>query len=219
MPDSYIFLSHPLSAATPGFGGKPVFKSTSKKSIASGDSCNQQLWELDNHGGTHIDVPHHFVDEGRAIDAYSAAEFVFNHIAYVEMSLEVDHLLGPTDFEQVELSPDSDLLLINSGFEKWRERETYWEHNPGVLPELADYLRAKCPKLRAIGFDFISLTGYQNRPIGRTAHQAFLSGTTPICIIEDMSFRGLTKPPKQVIISPLRVIHADGAPCTVFAKL
>ena len=75
--------------------------------------------------------------------------------------------------------------------------------------------------MRAIGFDFISLTAYQHREIGREAHRAFLAkyrDKPPIRIIEDMALAALSKAPSEVTVLPLFVRGADGAPVTVLAR-
>jgi arylformamidase len=82
--------------------------------------------------------------------------------------------------------------------------------------------------VRAIGIDTISLTAFQNRPLGRQAHLAFLApeentnptglkNNIPILIIEDMKLSGLKKTPQEVWVSPLLIHGADGVPVTVTA--
>ena len=89
---------------------------------------------------------------------------------------------------------ETDLLLIRSGIETLRlsDPETYIFHGAGLVPEIGLWLR-KNRKLKMIGFDWISLTCYENRTLGREAHKAFLSSTinetknlNPVLIIEDM---------------------------------
>lgn len=215
----FIFLSHTISEETPGFGGHKVFFGSPKKSISKGDSCNQQMWEMDNHGGTHIDLPKHFFENGKAIDAYEPHEFVFHSVGLLDLSLKPTELIEIDHFKTVDLPSQMELLLIRTDFEARRGKRSYWEENPGVSPEVASHLRSAYPHLRAIGFDFISLTSFQHRPVGRLAHQEFLGTERPIWIIEDMSLKALAHAPDQVIVSPLRVSGADGAPCTILAKV
>jgi len=70
-----------------------------------------------------------------------------------------------------------------------------------------------------IGFDWISLTGYENRTPGREAHKAFLSSTinkiknmNPVLIIEDMKLSDTPTELMNVLVSPLLYIQADGSP-------
>ena len=85
---------------------------------------------------------------------------------------------------------------------------------------MGPYLRRNFPKLRVLGFDFISLTSYTNRPLGREAHKGMLGpleGTEPILILEDMKLSPLQTAPSRLLIAPLLVDQADGGPVTVIA--
>ena len=78
-----------------------------------------------------------------------------------------------------------------------------------------------------IGFDFVSLSCFQARDLGRRAHRAFLAQrpdgleevAAPILVIEDMHLAELDVAPRRVVIAPLMYDAADGAPVTVIAEL
>jgi arylformamidase len=77
-------------------------------------------------------------------------------------------------------------------------------------------LRKRFPHLRVFGFDLISLTGQLNKAGGKKAHLAFLTEQN-ILVLEDMNLSKLFESPKKVIIAPLQISNADGAPCTIIA--
>jgi kynurenine formamidase len=52
------------------------------------------------------------------------------------------HLIAPQDMPRLA---DCELLLVKTGFEKYRRKEIYWRNSPGLSPELAGFLRKKCP--------------------------------------------------------------------------
>ncbi|HAG91205.1 MAG TPA: hypothetical protein DCL41_05005 [Bdellovibrionales bacterium] len=114
-----------------------------------------------------------------------------------------------------------DFLLLRTGFEKRRGEESYWNNNPGFLPEVGFWLREEFPKVRAIGFDFISLTCFQKRELGREAHRAFLNpfkDKPPILIVEDMKLAHAPHTLRRIHLAPLMIENADGAPVTVLAE-
>ena len=81
-------------------------------------------------------------------------------------------------------------------------------------------------KLKMIGFDWISLTCYENRSLGRDAHRAFLSSTineirnmNPVLIIEDMKLSDAPTVLMNVLVSPLLYWQADGSPVSVWGNL
>jgi len=116
------------------------------------------------------------------------------------------------------ITPDTDILLFNSGWGKYRNNKIYSCDNPGIHPEVGIYLREHFPRIRAIGIDWISISPYQDRELGREAHRAFLDQegkNNSVLLIEDMDLSGDLKGLTEVWVSPLRVERVDSAPCTV----
>lgn len=212
-----IFLSHTLSQATQGFGGEAGFAQTPQKSIANGDSSNSSHWTLSNHIGTHVDAPFHFDNKGTTVDLLNAEFWVFKKIYLVTQKSEPNQLIEGVDWRE-HIPQACDLLLIKTDFERHRNSTDYWQQNPGLAPDLCRWLRSQRPSLRAVGFDFISLTAFGKRAEGREAHQILLNAGDFI-IIEDMHLSRLQKAPKSVTVAPVRVENSDGAPATVFAEV
>jgi len=67
--------------------------------------------------------------------------------------------------------------------------------------------------IKAVGIDFISISNLNNRALGKEAHIAFLGNN--VLLIEDMKLSCVHSNLKTVIVLPLQVEGADGAPCTV----
>lgn len=214
-----LFLSHFLSEKTPGYGGSQGFKTRHVNKIQEGSSSNAQEWILSNHIGTHIDLPSHFDDAGKRLEAFGCDEWIFNSPYLLEINPGPGEILVPDEqFEKIPMT--ADMLIIKTGFQKHRNEDLYWQNNPGLSPDLAAWIREKRPNLKCIGFDFISITSYSNRPLGRIAHKAFLGldhKTNPLRVIEDMKLDELVQTPKSVIVAPVVVLNADGAPVTVIA--
>jgi arylformamidase len=218
---SYIYLSHLLSEETQGYGGKADFKSFQTKSIAKGDSCNQSEWHFNNHIGTHIDAPFHFSSRGKTLDQYPAEFWIFQRPQLLEVKTAASEIMTVGNWCN-EISTETDLLMLRTGFEKYRGLENYWAHNPGLSPELGLWLREKRPSIRVLGLDFMSITSFENRPLGKLAHQAFLHESkpgNPLLVIEDMHLSELKLSPKKIVVSPMRVKNADGGPVTVVAEI
>lgn len=211
------YLSYPFSTINPVYGNPSLKMDIGHvKSILRGDSCNVMRFTMENHWGTHIDCPAHFFERGAKITDYAAEMWVFRKPFVVNLALLENQLIMPQDIRHV--SEGSDLVLIKSDFSRYRGTEKYSVHNPGISSEVAEWLREKHPSVRAIGFDFISISPYQNREVGRKAHQAFLNsddGSMPLLIIEDMDLSPDLTGLKEVMAFPLRIIGLDSAPCTV----
>ena len=170
-----------------------------------------------NHIGTHVDVPYHFFENGMQLTDYKPDFWIFNNPQCVEVSCGDGHLICIEDLKG-EIKANTDLLLLRTGYEKYRNGERYWNKNPGLSPEIAKKLRELYPNIRALGTDLISVTSFLHRKIGRETHREFLGNqykTDPIVLIEDMSLVGFNNYSSKVIVLPLLIVDADGAPCTI----
>jgi len=207
-----FLLSHVISERTPLYGGEGSVSLERVKSIDGGDSCNTMRWSFPNHTGTHVDVPLHFMEKGLSVADFGPEEWVFNKVSLAEIpDAGPGRMIKMEDLGDVG---DCELLLIKTGFEKNRAGKIYWQDSPGLHPGMVSRLREKCPSMKAVGIDFISISNLSNRELGRDAHRLFLENN--ILLIEDMKLCELVKAPRRVIVAPLIAERADGAPCTVF---
>ncbi len=214
---SAIWLSHTLDTKTPLYGGGSGINFIQEKSIENGDSCNTKLLQIPSHAGTHVDAPLHFVENGMAVEDYTPDEWFFSNPALIFLEPGKGELIKPDDIN-ISRDDKTDMILFCTPFEKFREKKIYWDENPGIAPEVADYLLEKCPDLKIIGMNFISISSFRHRDAGRMAHKAFLE--KDIRIIEDMHLLAL-KPGdiiEKVIVAPLRFQSGDGAPCSVIGR-
>lgn len=216
----YVLLSHVLKQDTPSYGNRDKVIIRVNSCIRGGETANSSCLVLsNNHIGTHIDVPRHFSDSGKKTTDYPIGDYVFEKVQVIDLLCDGPKLIEGSDL--VGLRSDIDLLLVRTGYETKRGDDSYWNNNPGLSPDLADYLRKQCPNLRCIGFDFISVTSWQHRAEGRLAHKAFLApegGQKEIWAIEDMSLVNAPKLIKKVVVAPLLVEDGNGTAVTVIAE-
>lgn len=219
---NYVLLSHILRQDTPSYGNRDKVIVRVNSSIKGGETANSSCLILsNNHIGTHIDVPRHFSVDGKRTIDYLIDDYVFEACQVIDLPRNEACLIGEEDIKGINIRSDVDLLLIRTGFEDLRGDDAYWNNNPGLAPELAVYLRKTYPKLRCVGFDFISVTSWQHRPEGRLAHKAFLApenGDREIWAIEDMSLKDAPSGIKKVVAAPLLVEDGNGTAVTVIAE-
>lgn len=211
-----IWLSHPLSPDTPAYGGGEGMRIEPITRIAAGHTANTSRLILPNHLGTHVDAPRHFFDSGPSLTDYPPEFWVFENPLLVDVPGDDGYLIGPKDVEK-SLTSETDLLLLKTGYERYRGESRYWEHNPGLAPELGIWLRDHFPKLRVIGMDVISVTSWHHREEGRAAHRALLDPNgrnRPVLPVEDMALAHMDEPLGKVIIGPLSVCELDAGLCT-----
>jgi arylformamidase len=217
---SWIFLSYEMSEELSGYGNGERIKIKKSKQMCCGDTSNNTDFWMPTHFGTHVDFPFHFSTDGKTASSYSADDFIFSeiHIQLLDLRGRENKLIGTQDLLEY-YPPDSELLIIKTFYCHIREQEGYWENGPGFSPEVARLLKEKMPNLKAIAFDSISLTNFQNRELGRVAHKSFLKDYD-LLIIEDVDLKQVDESTSftEVIVSPLRMKNADGAPVTIMAR-
>jgi kynurenine formamidase len=215
-----IWLSHILDEDTPLYGGASGINIEVDRALAGGDSCNTTVLTFPSHAGSHVDAPYHFLKEGKTVDLLPPETWVFTAPLLIDMHISPTTLIEP-DFFSLRLSSydSTDLILLRTGFERFRGGPVYWEDGPGLSPLLAKEIRQIFPQLRAIGIDFISISSQHHREQGRLAHRAFLE--QKILLFEDLSLLGVNLETQlaMVVALPLRVKGGDGAPCTILGWL
>jgi kynurenine formamidase len=216
----YLLLSHKLNETTPTYNNGPTLKITPVKRISNGDSSNDSMVQMPNHIGTHVDAPKHFDNQGPSIADFGLEELIFRRPTLIQMQKGESELIRSGDLSGLrEVLRDADLALVKTGFQRFREsdRLLYSTRNPGFSEDAAKYIRDEFPNLRAVGFDFISLSAVQHRSEGRAAHGILLRGRR-FLIIEDMDLSNCSSAPRSIFVLPLRMEGVDSAPCSVLGE-
>lgn len=219
----FILLSYRINIHTPVYGGENGLSVHYLKSIEKGDSANTSRWDFPNHIGTHIDFPFHFYQNGQTIENFPLDFWYYqnNKIQLIEVDISKNLLIKPKSIINDDILFDAELLLIKTGYSKYRNNRKYWEFNPGLSEEFSDWIRRMFNNLQLIGIDSISISSWQYRDIGRKVHQKLLDPINPILIIEDMDLSKVSKSTnlKNICVLPLMVEKSDGSPCTILAEI
>jgi arylformamidase len=215
--DKFQYLSYFLDDKTPIYGGDSGIDIIKLNDISKGDTANTKRISFHNHSGTHIDFPNHFLENGKFSSDYAADFWIFNNPYVIQITAHEDEIVL-LDKSLIKTIPkQTDFLILNTGFYKYRGSEKFWNNNPGISPDLAKLLKIQCPNLRVLGMDTISLTSYQNRILGRESHRKFL-GENDILLVEDMNLKNLTSHPVKLMCFPILIKEVDGCPVTIIAE-
>ena len=218
----YQILSYPIKKGQPTWPGNPAFSLEPHTSIAGGDTANTCTIHLFNHYGTHLDGPMHFYGKGIPLDQVPFGQFFFHKPLLLDIPKEPGAKLMPEDLiPHREDVKDADLLLIRTGFSKYRrEKPDLYENNgPAVSSRLA--LQDNMSHLKALALDFVSLASYSDTKDGDLAHQIMLGmyHNRYICIIEDVNMEGLPSGfLKNAAAVPLIIEGIDSSPVTMWAE-
>lgn len=219
---NWIFLSHVWGETCPPYGNGNKIKLNKIRDMCIGDSCNTIEFTAINHIGTHYDFPKHFDKDGKTVTDYFPSSFIHDNIGLINIPINFGDNLTVEQISNniIDTPKNITLLLIKTGICKFRNDTRYSTIGVAVHEGVADFLRIHFPNLTTIALDFISVSSYTNRLLGRKVHKEFLENERPLLIIEDANFEELTTtPPRQVISLPLRIENGDGAPVTIIAKV
>lgn len=236
----YAYLSYNLDEDSPVYKGlkKP---SIVHRSTISKDGYNTYVLCAENHSGTHVDAPRHFLEDGKSISDYDLEKLIFNNVLILEIPQAPDSEISLQDFQNIIEKDENlnskgenkniwksvDFILIVTGFFKYRQKnlEKYLTENPGINSDVINFLRENFPLLRAIGIDSVSISCFNNPDNATKAHKtAFIKKDNygePLLLVEDMDLSSISAENniKQLFLIPWQFNGVDSAPCTVIAQL
>jgi arylformamidase len=218
-----IRISRPLRPDSPLYPGTPPPSVAPFRSLEKGDSSGSSLITVHSHSGTHLDVPRHFCPGGAAVDEVCGDELVLTPALCMDLPRTGDHRIGPADLREAgrELR-DVRALLIRT--EKIPSRASGPGRSPAgypwIDPSVPPFLREECPSLRLLGIDSLSISSPLHREEGRACHRAFLCGSPPVLLLEDLDLTPVPTPGRMWRLRIIPWLHAplDGVPVTAFLE-
>lgn len=201
-------ISLPISPGMPVWPGDPPVILERVSSMDAGAHDNISRLACSVHTGTHVDAPHHFLNDGRTVD-----------------SLSLDMLTGPVQVVQI---PDEMGLVTAGNLERAGVRSAtlrlllktrnshLWEQSPhkfardfvGLSEDAAQWLVRTGVKL--VGIDYLSIAPFkQSVPI----HRALLE--PGMIILEGLDLHAVPPGSYNLYCLPLNLVGSDGAPARV----
>lgn len=187
------------------------------------DIANIQRIELSTHMGTHIDAPYHMLPDGKYLHEFSLETFIGDGVI-LEADIGEGEAITPDDIDIDRIQP-GDIVFLSTGWETRFTDASYTRH-PHVSTELADVLVEQDIKILGTDTPTPDLArdfrpeGWENFSGERLfseilpVHDRLLS--SEILVIENLG--GLT-PARgsrlSIVVAPLKLHNADGAPVRV----
>jgi kynurenine formamidase len=189
-----------LSEQTPVFPGeaKPIIK---QSATVAENGYNALRYQFGTHFGTHIDAPLHMLENGKSLSDYPASKFVGEAVVLdVRGMSSIDH-----DLEGVK---EGDIVIFVTGHIQNLMADDYFSRFPEISSALAQKLVDK--KVSIVGLDSFSPDGAPY-----DIHKLFFNND--ILILENLNLPASFVGKKlTLVIAPLNIKGADGAPCRVF---
>jgi len=200
-----IDISLPISPSLPVWPGDGAVVLEQVSSMDHGAHDNVSKLAMSVHTGTHVDAPHHFLNDGRTVEG-----------------LPLDILTGPASVVLIpkEVKVISSATLNAAGIPKGTQRlllktsnSTFWESASwkfetdfvAIDAEGADWLVRG--GFRLVGVDYLSVSPYKN---SLPTHQSLLRAG--IVILEGLDLSAVSPGIYDLYCLPLKLVGSDGAP-------
>ena len=222
-PPRIVDLGHPLSDTDPTWSGKPVFSHT----VQHEGALLVGSFSTDEHFGTHVDAPAHFVPDGWTIDQIPVIRLVRPGVMLdlrAKCAKNEDYRVTKEDIVLFErrngvIEPGTIVLVATGWDARWSDQARYRNehdgamHFPGFSSEAATVL-TEDRDVAALGIDTLSIdygpsTAYEAHRI-TLPHKVY--NIENAAHLADLPPTGFT-----VVVAPVNVKGASGAPARVFA--
>jgi kynurenine formamidase len=218
----WVDLSHALEAGIPAWPTHARFSSVLYESQALGDVATHHGLTMDEHTGTHMDAPLHFVSEGPA--HYGTDKIPLERLAGRAATIEATDLaagdlLGVDRIEAWErehgpIEPGDRVLFRYGWDERWATGPAgrrFLGDWPGLSGGAAEYLVGRGTAL--VGCDTLAVdaAGSEENP----AHHALLGNE--VYVVENLNNLNRLPPFCLFVALPLKIRGGSGSPVRAVA--
>jgi len=194
-----------ISPKIPVWPGDPAVVLEQVSSMDAGAHDNVSRLACGVHTGTHVDAPHHFMNDHRTVESLSL-DVLVGPARVVQIPEEVKVVTAEI-LEKAGIPEGIErLLLKTSNSNIWKQEEMKFDTGfVGISADGADWLVKRAVKL--IGIDYLSVAPYhQSIP----THQTLLG--VGMIIIEGMDLSEIKPGTYTLYCLPLKLVGSDGAP-------
>jgi len=201
-------LTIPISPGMPVWPGDPSVVLEQVSSMDAGAHDNISRLACSVHTGTHVDAPHHFLNDHRTVETL-ALDVLVGPAEVVQIPEDVQ-VVSAAVLEKARLPKGVErLLLKTSNSRLWEQGENaFFADFVGISADGADWLVQYGIKL--VGIDYLSVAPYhQSIPTHRTLLGA------GIIIVEGLELSAISPGSYSLYCLPLKLVGSDGAPARV----
>ena len=204
-------ISLPLKNDLPVWPGDPKVEVSSLQSMDDGDTCNVSYIKMGVHAGTHVDAPHHFLNNRITVDKLNLNVLV-GEVYVAEISAETRSITRK-DLENSNISKGVERLLLRTkNSDLWGQRNNLFDKNFIALEKTgAEWIVDQGIKL--VGIDYLSIAPYNN---AIPTHQVLLKAR--IIIIEGLNLSKIPQGYYELTCLPLNIAGSDGSPARAILK-
>jgi len=198
-------ISLPISPSLPLWPGDPPIVLEQVESMDQGAHANVSRLSAGVHIGTHVDAPHHFLNDGRTIEGLPLD--VLTGRCYVTHLPDGIEAITADVLEGTSLPADTTRVLFGTSNSRlWSRGETEFHKDfVAVTEDGATWLVER--GIRLVGVDYLSVAPYGDSiPTHRVLLQA------GIVVVEGLDLSAVPRGFYDLYCLPLKLLGAEGAP-------
>lgn len=204
-------ISLTISNELPVWPGDPAINLTTVSDMDNGDICNVSHLAMGVHAGTHVDAPHHFLNNDLTVENLDLGVLT-GPVFLVEFPEDVNEITFD-NLESASIPAGIERLLIKTRNSViWsRKASEFYKDFVAITAEGAQWLVERNIKL--VGIDYLSVAPFGN---GVPTHQILLKAG--IIALEGLDLSGVSQGMYELYCLPLKIGGADGAPARAILK-
>jgi arylformamidase len=201
-------ISLSISPAMPVWPGDPAVALTQSASMDRGDLFNMTSLALSVHTGTHVDAPHHFLNDHRTVEALPL-EVLTGPCYVTQLPDDVDEISVEV-LERMSFGAGTTRLLFGTRNSKiWARGENEFQRDfVAVSEDGAEWLVAH--GIQLVGVDYLSVAPFT---AGVPTHTVLLKAG--VVVVEGLNLSQVSRGFYDLYCLPLKIAGADGAPARV----
>ena len=204
-------ISLTISSKLPVWPGDPVIHLQRVGIMDNGDPCNVTHVSMSVHSGTHVDAPHHFLNDNRTVEDMDL-DILTGQAFLIEVPAEVNVISNEIlDGASIPLGVKR-LLIKTRNSEIWsRNEEKFVDDFVAINNDGAEWIAQKGIKL--VGVDYLSVAPFGE---GLPTHRTLLNAG--IIALEGLNLSGVSGGYYELYCLPLKISGSDGAPARAILK-
>jgi len=198
-------ISVTISPNLPTWPGDPGLELKQFESMDKGSSTNCTSISTSVHLGTHVDAPHHFLNDGRTVEQLPL-EVLTGPCYVIQLPDGIDAISSDV-LERTEITSDMKRILFgtsNSHF--WAKGELEFQTDfVAISEDGAEWLVEHGVQL--VGVDYLSVAPYGD---SAPTHSVLLKAG--VVVVEGLNLSQVTRGFYDLYCLPLKIAGSDGAP-------
>jgi arylformamidase len=198
-------ISLPISPSLPVWPGDPAIVLEAAESMDQGAEYNMTRLSASVHIGTHVDAPHHFLNDHRTVENLPL-EALTGPCFVAQLPDEVDAITAEA-LEGLPLPEGTTRLLFGTRNSRlWARGVTEFQTDfVAITKDGAEWLVAR--GIQLVGVDYLSVSPYDDSV---PTHTVLLQAG--VVIVEGLDLSQVPRGFYDLYCLPLKLVGADGAP-------